>query len=295
MQQQDKLKQQADAVQKFLSKEGVTLPRGKALDLVARLCGDKEWNSLNARLKATAPGAVIPRCADVLRDILTMMEMAKEGLDEASDVHKDFVDAGDDPDFAYQRHSRELASAIEQVKAIISGDHPVKEEKRPVNPRVADILKDLNGVLGMAKAGLDDASPYVDRGDDEEYTYQHEIEAVEQAQKRIEALLSGKLQVQAEDFTLFVFTSIELEYNVHLLVPSSVNIVKLEAQLHAWVDKQRAAEDKANDEDDDAAIDEVNKAWTEEGVIAEAVRLGAIAPKKVTSSRQWDFGQFQSF
>lgn len=295
MQQQDKLKQQADAVQKFLSKEGVTLPRGKALDLVARLCGDKEWNSLNARLKATAPGAVIPRCADVLRDILTMMEMAKEGLDTANDVLKDFVDAGGEPDFAYQKEARALAEAMEQVKAIISGDQPVKAEKRAVSPSVRDFLDDLNSVMAMAKAGLDDASTVVDKNDDEEYAYQVEIERIESAQARVEEVLSGKRSLAAEDFTLFVFTSIEMEYNVHLLVPSSVNIGRLEAQLHAWVDKQRAAEDKANDEDDDAAIEAVNKAWTEEGVIAEAVRLGAIAPKKVTSSRQWDFGQFNSF
>lgn len=294
MQQQDKLKQQADVVQKFLSGAGVTLPRGKVLDLVARLCGDKEWNALNARLKATAPGAVIPRCADALRSILPLMATAAEGLQEASDVLKDFVDPGDDPDFAYQRFSRELAKAIEQVQAIIAGDQPVKEEKRPVSPRVADILNDLDGVLGMAKAGLDDASTVVDKGDDEDFAYEHEINAVEQAQQRIAAVLSGKLQVQAEEFTLFVFTSIESEYTVHFLVPSHVNIAKLEAQLHAWVDVQRAAEAKAFEDDDDAALEAINKSWTKEGVLAEAVRLGAIAPKQVTSSRPWDFGQFNS-
>ena len=92
MKNQDIIKNQADAIQKFLSNEGVEMPRGKVLDMLARLTGDKEWNALSKRLKASAPGTEKLRYVDVLRGLQSVLGIAKGCLDDASSV----VDPGED-------------------------------------------------------------------------------------------------------------------------------------------------------------------------------------------------------
>lgn len=123
-QNQDIIKNQADAIQKFLTGEGVQLPRGKVLDMLARLTGDKEWNALSRRLKASAPGTEKPRYIEVLRSLSSTLSTAKSSLDDASSV----VDPGEGEEYAYEAELELLESEIERVDRLIEGEKLVKTE-----------------------------------------------------------------------------------------------------------------------------------------------------------------------
>lgn len=124
MQNQDTIKKQADDIQVFLKEHGCKLGRGKVFDLLAKLCGDKDWNTLSARLKNTAPGVPVPRFRDILQRIKGTLSIAKDSLDDASTV----VDAGEDEAFAYEAELELIEAEMQRVDALLSAEKPFKLE-----------------------------------------------------------------------------------------------------------------------------------------------------------------------
>lgn len=61
-----KAKRSARALEKFLSKQGITVVHGHALNAIAAMAGHIDWNSFHASL---APVASVPVCSPSITDV----------------------------------------------------------------------------------------------------------------------------------------------------------------------------------------------------------------------------------
>ena len=109
--------------------------------------------------------------------------------------------------------------------------------------------------------------------------------------KSLDVLIAAEKLVKAEGVTLLEVNFPEEDGQIHLLVPAHVNVEVVDQKLCAWLARRDAALDKIYADDFDGEEAEafaVEVAWNNDAFIAEAVRLGAVAPSKVKLSRRFE-------